>query len=203
MCRLPVHSTSVDPSAPILTFSLAIHDGRLPFVDPVPLARWAFGDSYPSSVLDDALNNKTIFADWFNTAVLAPVDDPAQCSSGFLMYPSSSGQNPRNQYIDSPSAPTGFSNGRISVFAGCPDSVFPLGQMSAVSTITNHTEYYPVGVDILVAKGCDGMLAKLAVDLVAKGILTIPLTGATIYGGDILMKREADRIGVEERRYID
>jgi hypothetical protein len=39
----------------------AVHDGRTPFVDPAPLVRWAFGDSYPASALTDAINNKTIF----------------------------------------------------------------------------------------------------------------------------------------------
>ncbi|KAH8652293.1 amidase signature domain-containing protein [Xylariales sp. PMI_506] len=165
----------------------AVHDGRLPFVDPVPLARWAFGDSYPASALDEALANKTIFADWFNSEVLAPVEDPAQCSSSLLLYPSSSGQNPRNAYLDPPSAPAGFSSGRISVFAGCPDSVYPLGVFADFSDITNHTEYYPVGVDILAAKGCDGLLARLAVDLMAQGVLNVSLTGSTMYGGDILL----------------
>lgn len=41
----------------------AVHDGRLPFVDPAPLVRWAFGDSYPSSTLNQADYNRTIFAD--------------------------------------------------------------------------------------------------------------------------------------------
>ena len=39
----------------------AVHDGRTPFVDPAPLVRWAFGDSYPASALTDAINNKTTF----------------------------------------------------------------------------------------------------------------------------------------------
>ena len=38
----------------------AIHDGRLPFVDPSPLTRWTWGDTYPDSSLDEALYNKTL-----------------------------------------------------------------------------------------------------------------------------------------------
>lgn len=45
----------------------------------------------------------------------------------------------------------------------------------------------------MAAKGCDGIIAKLANDLVTAGILNSTVqTGQTIYGGDILFKREAD-----------
>ncbi|KAJ6473807.1 amidase signature domain-containing protein [Mycena sanguinolenta] len=180
----------------------AVHDGRRPFVDPVPLARWAFGDSLPDSALDAAISNKTLFMDWFNTQILRPVNDPAQCSSGLLLYiGSSGGQNPRNQYFSAPSPPLGFSTGRISGFAECPDSVYPIGQVSANSSITGHEEWFPVTVDILAAKGCDGLLARLAKDLAAAGILPVPEVGGSITGGDILMKRRAEEKGLK-MRYI-
>ncbi|KAF7342185.1 Amidase 1 [Mycena venus] len=166
----------------------AIHDGRRPFVDPTPLARWAFGDSLSDSALDDAIFNKTLFMDWFNTQILPPINDPVQCSSGLLLYIGSSGdQTPRNQYFSTPPLPLGFSTGRISIMAECPDSVYPLGQVSANSSITGHEEWFPVAVDILAAKGCDGLLAKLAIDLVAAGILPVPEVGGSIMGGVILM----------------
>ncbi|TPX07409.1 uncharacterized protein E0L32_002121 [Thyridium curvatum] len=186
------------------TLITAAHDGRLPFVDPAPLARWAYGDSLPASAHDDAIRNKTIFMNWFNDKVLPPVDDPAQCSSGIMLYPASNGgQNPRNQYINAPRPPFGWSSGRISVMSECPDFVFPLGQVASRSAITAHNEYFPVGVDILAAKGCDGMLVKLAQDLVAAEIIAVPKVGGTILGGDILMKRRADAEGIEHLRYID
>ena len=76
----------------------AVHDGRLPFVDPAPLVRWAFGDSYPASALTDAVTNKTIFMDWFNTNVL--VNDTNTCSQSLLLYVGGTADstNPRNQY---------------------------------------------------------------------------------------------------------
>jgi hypothetical protein len=77
----------------------AVHDGRLPFVDPSPLIRWAWGDTYPDSALDEALYNKTLFQDWFNSNVLTP--DPDTCSNAFLMYVGSTGtSNARNVYIE-------------------------------------------------------------------------------------------------------
>lgn len=127
---------------------------------------------------------------WFNAEILAPVDDPTQCSSGILLYPGSSGQasqTARNLYSSPPSIPFGFSSGRISPFTECPDSVFPVGQAGGFSSITQHDEFFPVTVDVLVAKGCDGLLVKLAQDLVRAGIVPVPEVGQTIYGGSILM----------------
>lgn len=162
----------------------------MPAVDPGPLTRWAFGDSQPENALDLAIQNKTVFMDWFNTQILPPVDDPSQCSSGLLIYPGSLGsasQTSRNEYFASPSIPFGFSSGRISSFTECPDSVFPIGQASGYSSITEHVEYFPVTVDVLAAKGCDGLLVKLAQDLTKAGVISMPNVGQTISGGEILM----------------
>ncbi|KAI8273232.1 hypothetical protein K4K59_010888 [Colletotrichum sp. SAR11_240] len=41
----------------------AVHNGRLPFVDPVPLMRWACGDAQPDSYYPDGVHNKTVFTD--------------------------------------------------------------------------------------------------------------------------------------------
>ncbi|KAF3760034.1 amidase signature enzyme [Cryphonectria parasitica EP155] len=167
----------------------ALHDGRLPFVDPAPLIRWAFTDSQPADALDLAITNKTLFMDWFGSEILAPVDDASQCSSAILLYPGSdASQTPRNEYRSAPSVPWGFSTGRISVFSECPDSVFPVGQASGFSNITQHDEFFPVTVDVLVAKHCDGLLVRLAQDLVAAGIVPVPEVGQTIYGGEVLQR---------------
>ncbi|KAJ7816504.1 glutamyl-tRNA amidotransferase, partial [Mycena olivaceomarginata] len=122
--------------------------------------------------------------DWFNTQILPPVNDPVQCSSGLLLYVGSSGsQNPRNQYFSAHPLPFGFSTDSISIMAECPDSAYPLGQVRENSSITGHEEWFPVAVDILAAKGCDGLLARLAKDLVAAGILPVPEVGGSITGG--------------------
>ncbi|KAH6693633.1 glutamyl-tRNA amidotransferase [Plectosphaerella plurivora] len=172
----------------------AAHDGRRPFVNPVPLSRWAWGDSVPDSWRDDALTNKTIFMDWFNSEILPPSDDLAQCTKSIVLYPGATGgASPRNRYSASvPGAPLGFGTSRISVFTEAPDSVFPLGEVPSVSSITGREELLPVAVDILVAKGCDGVIVKLAQDLIASGVLTIPKTGSTMSGGDVLLRRELE-----------
>jgi hypothetical protein len=38
----------------------AVHDGRLPTIDPVPLLRWAYGESSPETI-ETAVANKTAF----------------------------------------------------------------------------------------------------------------------------------------------
>ena len=176
----------------------AVHDGRLPFVDPAPLVRWAFGDSYPASTLTEAIYNKTLFMNWFQSHVTVP--DPVTCSDSLLIYVGSTAEpNERNQYSGPPQVPYGFSAGRISVFSEVPDSVFPIGEANYFANTTMHQEALPVTVDILAAKGCDVMIAQLAQDLVKAGILSMPQTGGTIYGGDILMKRDAEMNGMPTR----
>jgi Amidase len=76
----------------------AVHDGRRPFVDPAPLVRWAYADGLPDSLLDEALFNKTVFLDWFQSNILTA--DPVTCSNAFMIYLGGTGMsNARNQYL--------------------------------------------------------------------------------------------------------
>jgi hypothetical protein len=59
--------------------------------------------------------------------------------------------------------------------------VFPIGQAAYNSTITLQTEYLPVTVDIIAAKGCDGMIFALAEAVVNAGIVKVPGVGSTMY----------------------
>ncbi|SPO02599.1 uncharacterized protein DNG_05272 [Cephalotrichum gorgonifer] len=162
------------------------YDGRRPFVNPSPLARWGWAANYS---WDEALQNKTMFMDWFNDRVLPPVDDTLQCSSGLILYAGKTGvKAPRDRYNIAPPMPfVGFSAARMSVFSGCPDFIYPVGEVSSFSELTNHDEKLPVAVGILAAKGCDGLLARLAMDLVDEGILNVPEVGGSLLGGPILM----------------
>ena len=100
--------------------------------------------------------------------------------------------NYRNQYGGAPRPPTGFGISRISPFWGGPDFVLPLGEASYFSNITLHEEVLPVTVDILAARGCDGMIFGLVQDLVAAGILKATVPGeSSITGGEILFKRSS------------
>ena len=182
---------------PFYTDYGAAHEGRLPFVDPAPLVRWAFGDSFPKpATLNQANANRTVFRDWFTSHVLVSNDSGSNssipCSSGLYLYVGSEADvNYRNQYSGPPTPPYGFGSSRISPFAENPDFVLPLGVASYISNITKHEEVLPVTVDIMAAKGCDGMLFNLVNDLVAAGIVNQTVTGySEVNGGEILFRRD-------------
>ena len=78
----------------------AVHDGRKPFVDPVPLARWAFGDSLPASELEVAVTNKTIFQTWWEMHVLpASTANKSNCLDSIILYTSGVNIVYRNTYL--------------------------------------------------------------------------------------------------------
>ncbi|KAI8277709.1 hypothetical protein K4K60_006766 [Colletotrichum sp. SAR11_57] len=134
-----------------------LHDGRLPFVNPVPLARWAYGDSLPEPAAEDAVRNMTLFKDWFQDVVLKP--DNRTCSSSIIAYASPPVTQYRNVYRSPPTIPFGFATSYLSVFAGVPDLVIPnLGEELGLARL-NHLckevgKIYPRGARlILVADG--------------------------------------------------
>ena len=61
---------------------------------------------------------------------------------------------------------------------------------------TKEVSHSLASVDILAAKGCDELLVKLVQHLAAAGNPAAPMTGQTIYGGDMLAKRDADAAAV-------
>ena len=101
----------------------AEHEGRLPFVNPAPLARWAYGDAQPASAADDGIRNKTVWMDWFQDHILSP--DKDACSSAVLIYLSPPATQYRNAYRTPPKPPFGFTNRLWSVMAEAPDMTIP------------------------------------------------------------------------------
>ncbi|KAF3008587.1 hypothetical protein E8E13_007540 [Curvularia kusanoi] len=142
--------------APFLRDYAAKHDGRKPFINPVPLARWGWGDNQTAPV-SEGIANKTAFMSWANSSFLAPSE--RTCSESLVLYVGSTGRTVyRNAYLDEPGVPLGFGSSRISVFAETPDFVVPVGEAPYNSTVTGHVEYLPVTVDFMAAKGCDDIL---------------------------------------------
>jgi hypothetical protein len=125
-------------------------------------------------------------------------DNPSQCLSGrMLLYPRTRASRPtQDQYLTAPAPPYGFSATRNSPFSEAPDSVFTVGEVSEWSDITQHDEWFPVPVDVMVAKGCDGVLSRLAQDSVEEGILPLPKVGPSIMGDEALKRH---RVGGHER----
>lgn len=163
------------------------HEGRRPFVDPVPLTRWKFGEE-SSETIERAVANKTLFGDWFTDNVLPPADET--CSERILLYvaPQLDVQT-RNRYLEAPLPPWGFNTGTISPMWGGPDFVLPIGQARYNSSVTMHEELLPVTVNIMAARGCDGMIYSLVKDLHKAGVLSTVKAGRSSFdGGEILYK---------------
>ncbi|WAO94667.1 Amidase domain-containing protein [Fusarium falciforme] len=164
----------------------ADHDGRRPHVNPAPLNRWAFGDNSTATV-EQGIANKTRFMEWFSTKVLS--HDAESCSDNLLVYvPRTPEPVYRDTYRAGPQVPKAFSTSRISVMSETPDMVVPIGQMAYHSLVTSHKEYLPIAVDMMAAKGCDGMLFSLIQDLYEAGILGISQTGTShVTGEDVFI----------------
>jgi len=172
----------------------AVYDDRKPFVNPAALARWSWGDSYPSTQLVEENHRRKIFADWFANDVL--VADKETCSNSFFIYVGSKGDvDYRNRYTAPPTAPTGWGISRISPYWGGPDFVVPVGEVAYFSDITHHEEYLPVTVDIMAARGCDGLIYSFIHRLVEAGILKNIVSGrSSIDGGDLLVRRNDEEV---------
>lgn len=65
-----------------------------------------------------------------------------------------------------------------------------MGQVPYFSNVTLHEEFLPVTVNVMAARGCDGMLFGLVQDLVEAGLLKATLAGqSAVDGGQVLFKR--------------
>lgn len=165
----------------------AQYSGRLPFVNPAPRIRWGYGDSLPTDTLEEALTNRTAFQSWIASHVLKP--DIRSCSDSLLVYVEPATRAPlyRDYYRDEPTIPFGSGANMISVYAGVPDMVVPIGEKTYVSQVTGIEELSPVSMDFVAARGCDGMLFQLVNELVQVGILREVQAGRSLVsGGDIL-----------------
>ncbi|KAL4928977.1 uncharacterized protein BDV17DRAFT_290984 [Aspergillus undulatus] len=155
-----------------------------PFINPGPLARWAWGQKNANATTYNmAQHNQTIFKNWWS---LSGYDLPSTttCSEGISIYPYSMGQTQyRNVYTDAPTEPPmGWRDGRIATLAGVPDFVFPVGEVAYNSSVTLQEEYLPVTLSFVVARGCDLLLADLVTELQESVAIRAPGVGRRIYG---------------------
>jgi Asp-tRNA(Asn)/Glu-tRNA(Gln) amidotransferase A subunit family amidase len=166
-------------------------DGRRPYVNPSTNGSWAWGDGLPLLV-DEAVENKTTFANWFSKTALP--SNPETCSESLILYSSKTSQ-PAYRFTYGETFGTeglagvllGFNDGFISPMAGNPDFVVPLGEISYCSTVTTKEEKMPVSLRMMAARGCDSMLLSLINGLVDDGIIPIPKAGNSLDGGRIYL----------------
>ncbi|RMY03271.1 hypothetical protein D0868_07547 [Hortaea werneckii] len=176
--------TSVDQydllGKPLFADYEVAHHGRSPYINPGPLVRWQWGIPRNESY-DSAVHNMTVFRSWWETQGYGR-NDTETCSKGIFIYPWSLGTpNYRDTYLDPPTQPPlGFANWAIAGYAAGGELVLPVGEVRYQSRITHQTEYLPVSVSLLVAHGCDLVLANLVRDLDKNGILKASATGRRI-----------------------
>lgn len=159
------------------------HDGRHPYINPGPLARWEWGQIHANdTVYDQGLRNITIFKEWWETEGYGR-HDPESCSEGLYVYTFMAGvPSYRDEYFEAPSTPPlGFDDSSIPVMAGAPEVVVPIGEVPYKSRITKQTEYLPVSMGLRMARGCDYVLADLVKDLEGAGVLRGVATGSRLY----------------------
>ncbi|KAL4800106.1 amidase signature domain-containing protein [Aspergillus venezuelensis] len=161
----------------------AKHDGRTPYINPGPLLRWEIGRDRGQAGWDEAWTNKTIFKNWWDSPSGFGAHNNESCSEGIYIYPNSVGApNYRDQYLGPPTAPFwGFSDSNIAVFAGVPDLVVPIGEIPYNSTKSGKTEYLPVTMSIVAARGCDLMVASMVREMEIQGILKPVAAGPMLY----------------------
>ncbi|PKX91428.1 amidase signature enzyme [Aspergillus novofumigatus IBT 16806] len=161
----------------------AKHDGRTPYINPGPLLRWNIGRESGQERWDEAWANKTIFKNWWSRAAGFGAHSNETCSEGIYIYPNSVGTpNYRDEYFGPPTPPYwGMSDSNIAVFAGLPDLVVPIGEIPYNSTKSGKTEYLPVTMSIVAARGCDLMVASMVREMEAQGILKPVATGKRLY----------------------
>ncbi|EKM49751.1 uncharacterized protein PHACADRAFT_201444 [Phanerochaete carnosa HHB-10118-sp] len=167
---------------PFIADYKASHAGQSPFIDPAPLARWNYGRTLNATTRKaEAITNKTVFMNWFQNTVLNGTNNET-CSNAIFLYPQSSGETTyRNAYIKPPTAPFGFSAGRIAVYAETPDMVVPVGELPYNSTISLATETLPVTISFITQKNCDLMLFSLFAALQDAGIVSSVVTGQKMF----------------------
>ncbi|KAL4963957.1 amidase signature domain-containing protein [Aspergillus stella-maris] len=161
----------------------AKHDGRTPYINPGPLLRWEIGRDRGQAGWDEAWTNKTIFKNWWDGPSGLGAHSNESCSEGIYIYPNSVGApNYRDQYLGPPTAPFwGFSDSNIAVFAGVPDLVVPIGEIPYNSTKSGRTEYLPVTMSIVAARGCDLMVASMVREMEIQGVLKPVAAGPMLY----------------------
>ncbi|KAH7310692.1 amidase signature domain-containing protein [Stachybotrys elegans] len=170
----------------------AKYNGRRPFLNPSTRGAWEWANSLPPLV-DEAVQNKTIFMDWWNQKVLPA--NAQSCSESLMFYsfkaPTAAYRNLPGETIGAPDLPgvlLGFNTGFASPMVGNPDFVVQLGEISYQSDITGQMEKMPISLRMMAATGCDGMLLDLVNELAEKKLIAPKvLPGNSFEGGPLYL----------------
>jgi hypothetical protein len=161
----------------------ASNGGRQPYVNPGPLVRWKWGQTYATDeIYDQALRNISTFKEWYETDGYGR-HDPESCSESVYTYVFLTGEpSYRDTYLTAPTnPPLGMSDSRVSVIAGVPEVVVPIGEVPYNSTKSLQVEYLPVSMALRMARGCDYALANLVAKLEEEQIIRPVAAGSRLF----------------------
>jgi Asp-tRNA(Asn)/Glu-tRNA(Gln) amidotransferase A subunit family amidase len=160
----------------------ALNDGAFPPSDPVVNLTFADGVNettrarYPESQA-----KRAAYAEWFNTEILPASNDSAVCTD-YIVAHSLHVPPSTVKYNQTPfTLVRGFYNGLQASFAGTPEIVVPIGQITYFSPFTLKEEYQTVTVAFQAPRGCDGTLMELVRVLTEQGLLKEVMPGKTAY----------------------
>ncbi|KAH8886429.1 amidase signature enzyme [Thozetella sp. PMI_491] len=160
----------------------AANDGRTPFFNPFPAARYKTAENTTEEDISTSYERLMFFRQWFGENVVKA--DADACSDSLFMIPMFAGDvSYRNTVYSPPDVGTwaSFLMYYYSTQSAGPETVFPIGQVSYQSNVTNHEEKLPVSLDVLAHRGCDLMLLDLTKDLADAGLLKEVKTGSTLW----------------------
>lgn len=160
----------------------ALEDGRTPFINPFPQARFDSAVNVTQADINESYDRFTYFKDWFGAKVMQP--DLETCSKSLFLIPMFAADPVyRNNVYSQPNVGSwsSFLMYYYSVQSQGPEVVFPIGQAPYNSNITNVEEQLPVTIDIVAHRGCDYMLLDLAKALADAGLLQTVKTGRTAF----------------------
>jgi Asp-tRNA(Asn)/Glu-tRNA(Gln) amidotransferase A subunit family amidase len=184
--KLVYRATAKDVIDPFIEKHKALHDGRVPFLEPVFRRRYEYGAQVTQSEFDAAVQDFQKLQAWLRNVLFSSEPDEVV----ILIFPQSWGTpNYRDESKATPNAKIepgkvfweGFSLYSISYASGCPDITVPVGQTPYQSRITEHEEWLPVSLSMLSQPGNDLVLTDLLKDLEECGVLRAVESGRETY----------------------
>ncbi|KAF1808169.1 amidase family protein [Eremomyces bilateralis CBS 781.70] len=168
-------------------------DGRFPPIDPSARSGWlryanATSGRTPYTYAEyvEAQAVRKYAADWYDSEIQPSSD--TQCSESIMLNDIGTGgkpsfrerdlnEDPAASYLATKKKNTLMTEANICPIYACADYTIPIGQVEYVSPITQTTEMVPVTINIIVRRGCDGMLFDLVEKLADEGVLKTVKTG--------------------------
>ncbi|KAL2275630.1 hypothetical protein FJTKL_01697 [Diaporthe vaccinii] len=135
--------------------------GREPFVEASPRYRWKIGESVTNDDYDEYLDRLGTFRTWFEETVM-PLSSG---SNDIMILPAGiAGQKYRDELPSEPESLEGIDTRLLSPILGTPQIIVPFAQLPYKSRVTESTEYRPVSVSLMGARGSDLALLRVVED---------------------------------------